>query len=223
MYDAFYIEGTVKLLLEFMDCGSLEDVLKISNKIPETVLAKITKQICLGLNYLHTTTGVVHRDIKPANILINSNGEVKIADFGLVGQKKGDNKQSWETYCGTGIYMSPERIAGQSHSYDSDVWSLGLVIAHLAIGKYPLEIKGMSIWDNSISIEDKSKILKILPENEFSSEMIKFVNDCLKFERSERPKALELLNYDWIVKNENTQPSIKKFIHYNYVEPKKKN
>jgi len=93
MYDAFFREGSIHLIIEFMNCGSLEDVAKTSGSIPESVLSKVSAMMLIGMDYLHTKKGIIHRDIKPANILVNTNGEVKIADFGMAGQKNKFNER----------------------------------------------------------------------------------------------------------------------------------
>jgi serine/threonine protein kinase len=69
----------------------------------------------------------VHRDIKPANILVDVNGTVKIADFGILAELA-NTQAKCKTFVGTALYMSPERIQSQEYSYASDVWSLGLTV-----------------------------------------------------------------------------------------------
>lgn len=79
LFGAFFDEGSVKVILELMDAGSLENIIKIYNlakikpEIDECILAKIALQILCGLAYLHSNNQL-HRDVKPANILINSKG-----------------------------------------------------------------------------------------------------------------------------------------------------
>lgn len=79
---------------------------------------------------------VTHRDIKPANILLNKNGIVKIADFGVSGQME-NSADCMSSWVGTLAYMSPERLQGDSYRSDTDIWSLGIVLSECAIGKYP--------------------------------------------------------------------------------------
>ena len=104
--------------MEHMDAGSLYDVLQYTKRIPEQVLGMITSQFLQGLSYLHKELKVIHRDIKPSNILLNRNGEVKIADFGVSGKMESslDGKTSW---VGTVQYMSPERFNGGKYYYDA--------------------------------------------------------------------------------------------------------
>ena len=86
--------------------------------------------------FLHTTKHQMHRDIKPENILLNSEGQLKLTDFGISKQLE-KTYAITNTFVGTLIYMSPERMGGKNYSYSSDIWSLGLVILELACGKHP--------------------------------------------------------------------------------------
>ncbi|RLO05844.1 hypothetical protein DYB28_001735 [Aphanomyces astaci] len=81
-YGAFLKDSAVALALEYMDGGSLENVVHQLGALPERILANITYQILCGLSYLKSRKRV-HRDIKPSNILLNSKGEVKLTDFGI--------------------------------------------------------------------------------------------------------------------------------------------
>ena len=111
-------EGAVHMVLEYMDCGSLADVLARHGPLPERLLAHILKALIGGLVHLHRELKVVHRDIKPSNILLNQAGQAKLADFGMSGQLATVHSRlaSW---VGTAAYMSPERISGAKHSYEA--------------------------------------------------------------------------------------------------------
>lgn len=76
----------------------------------------------------------MHRDIKPSNILVNSRGSIKLCDFGVSGELINSIA---DTFVGTSTYMAPERIQGEKYTVKSDVWSFGLTIMELAIGKFP--------------------------------------------------------------------------------------
>ena len=89
LYNAFYEEAKVYTVLEFMDGGSVADLVERHKGVglrEERELSKIALQILQGLHYLHKTMHQVHRDLKPANVMLNSKGAVKISDFGISSQ-----------------------------------------------------------------------------------------------------------------------------------------
>lgn len=102
-YGAFYSDGEISICMEYMDAGSLDLILKKAGRIPENILGKITLAVLKGLSYLRDKHAIMHRDVKPSNILVNSNGEIKICDFGVSGQLIDSMANS---FVGTRSYMS---------------------------------------------------------------------------------------------------------------------
>lgn len=213
-YGAFFGEGSVKLVLEYMNLGSLDNVIKkVKNKlssenvnftnspvspfIPEAVLSKITQQMLNGLLHLHKKKRQLHRDIKPANILINTDGLVKLTDFGIA--RSLDNAAGLSnTFVGTKSYMSPERILGEEYSFSSDIWSLGLIVYEMATGQFPYNF-------SKVYIEHVESILKdpepTLPDDGvYSLELQNFITRCLKKNPKERDSVVELCCHPWILK-----------------------
>lgn len=88
-----------------MDVGSLEKVSKVSGTIEEKYLGKITIEVLKGLIYLYEKHRIIHRDIKPSNILLNSEGLIKLCDFGVSGKIESTAKEA-NTFTGTSHYMS---------------------------------------------------------------------------------------------------------------------
>lgn len=84
-YGAYYQpdSGQISIALEYMDGGSLADIVRITKTIPEDVLSAMTQKVLQGMVFLHQEQRMVHRDIKPANLLMNLNGDPKITDFGI--------------------------------------------------------------------------------------------------------------------------------------------
>jgi polo-like kinase 1 len=90
------------------------------------------------MKYLHSHR-VIHRDLKLGNLFLNDKMEIKVGDFGLATKLEFDGERK-RTICGTPNYIAPEVLEGkQGHSYEVDVWSLGVILYTLIIGKPPFE------------------------------------------------------------------------------------
>ncbi|KAH8821068.1 kinase-like domain-containing protein [Xylogone sp. PMI_703] len=136
-YGAFLSDNNdVIMCMEYMDVGSLDRISQQFGPVRVDVLGKIAEATLGGLTYLYTKHHIMHRDIKPSNILVNSRGHIKLCDFGVSGELVNSVA---DTFVGTSTYMAPERIQGQKYTVKSDVWSFGLSVMELAIGKFPFD------------------------------------------------------------------------------------
>ncbi|KAL0058864.1 MAP kinase kinase (MEK) [Marasmius tenuissimus] len=133
-YGAFLQDPNICICMEFMDKKSFDGIYKRTGAIDIDVVGKVAESVLKGLLYLYDEHHIIHRDIKPSNILLNSEGDVKLCDFGVSGELINSLAN---TFVGTSIYMSPERIQGAEYSIRSDVWSLGITIVELAHGRFP--------------------------------------------------------------------------------------
>ena len=126
------------LIMEYMDNGSISDLIKVDSKgLPKPRIAEIIKQILSGLQYLHAHN-VIHRDLKPANILTNKALDTfKITDFGISTQVKENMTTVKRTCAGTPWYMAPEVILDEPYSYGADIWSLCCLCFELFCGARP--------------------------------------------------------------------------------------
>ena len=115
---------------------SLDRISKDFGPVRVDVLGKITVAVLSGLIYLYECHRIMHRDIKPSNVLVNSRGHIKLCDFGVSGELVNSIA---DTFVGTSTYMAPERIQGAQYTIKSDVWSVGLMIMELAIGRFPFD------------------------------------------------------------------------------------
>ncbi|EPT05278.1 hypothetical protein FOMPIDRAFT_1039674 [Fomitopsis schrenkii] len=133
-YGAFISDPNICICMEYMDKGSLDGIYKKIGAIDIDVVAKVALAVLEGLTYLYDVHRIIHRDIKPSNILFNSRGQIKICDFGVSGELINSIA---DTFVGTSTYMSPERIQGAQYTVKSDVWSLGISLIELALGRFP--------------------------------------------------------------------------------------
>ena len=123
------------IVMEFIDGKELKDKIK-SGPISTNETINIAIQIAEGLKAAHKK-GIVHRDIKSSNIMITSDGNVKIMDFGLVKIKGGRELTKIGSIVGTAAYMSPEQARGEEIDFRTDIWSFGIVMYEMLTGKLP--------------------------------------------------------------------------------------
>ncbi|KAF2816554.1 dual specificity mitogen-activated protein kinase [Mytilinidion resinicola] len=196
-YGAFQNDtGDVIMCMEYMDVGSLDWVSKTFGPVRVDVLGKIAEAVLGGLSYLYAAHRIMHRDLKPSNILVNSRGSIKLCDFGVSSELEGSIA---ETFVGTGTYMAPERIQGSRYTVKSDVWSVGLSLMELAIGKFPFgnsdnddEPGGpQGILDllQQIVLEPAPKLPK---SDAFPSILEDMIAKCMLKEPEQRPTPKEL-------------------------------
>ncbi|KEG11326.1 protein kinase [Trypanosoma grayi] len=204
-HEAFFKEGRLYIVLEYMDAGSMADVLRRHPScFNEEMLAYVARELLKGLEHLHASK-MIHRDIKPVNVLANSGGEVKIADFGVAKKFSGGDVETLSSQ-GSVIYMSPERIKAQPYSFSSDIWSVGLTIAECALGMYPFgSIKNNLFELLQVIATGDAKIDWTADGRQHSPELIDFIDQCLR-PLDSRPTATELLHHPFIQKAANVDP-----------------
>lgn len=144
LYCCFVVSSDLWLVMPMMDKGSCYFVLRSLRKmgrihdgegLPEDCIATIMRELLQGLDYIHGQ-GQIHRDVKAGNILLNSEGRVAIADFGVAGwmtEAGARGERQLKTFVGTPCWMAPEvmeQIAGYNEK--ADIWSVGITGAYLA-------------------------------------------------------------------------------------------
>ncbi len=142
VFDSGHTEaGNYYFIMEFVDGVNLRDVLQSGHLEPEKALT-VVPQVCEALQYAHER-GIVHRDIKPENILIDSRGQVKIADFGLAKllnpSSQNENISRVGQRMGTAHYMAPEQVQDATDvDHRADIYSLGVVFYEMLTGELPI-------------------------------------------------------------------------------------
>ncbi len=124
------------LVMDLIDGGTLRELLRERGPMPPHAVAAVLRPICHGLGVAHAA-GLVHRDVKPENVLISDDGEVKIADFGLVRAVAEAGITSTSVILGTAAYLSPEQVGTGESDPRSDVYAVGILAYELLTGRTP--------------------------------------------------------------------------------------
>jgi serine/threonine protein kinase, bacterial len=124
------------LVMELIEGGTLRELLRERGPMPPHAVAAVLRPVLGGLAVAHSA-GLVHRDIKPENVLISDDGDVKIADFGLVRAVAEAKITSTSVILGTAAYLSPEQVSTGDAGPRSDVYSVGILAYELLTGATP--------------------------------------------------------------------------------------
>lgn len=155
--DAVVREDSGHIAMELVMGGDLSRHCTPQTLLPVPDVLQIGFKCCGALEYA-SKQGIVHRDIKPANIMVVSGTEVKIADFGAAFLKRSQVAQT--AAMGSPYYMSPEQIQGRAVTFHSDMYSLGVVLYELLVGRRPF------LAENLEALLDKIVKLDALPPSQ---------------------------------------------------------
>ncbi|KAL0296404.1 UNVERIFIED_CONTAM: Serine/threonine-protein kinase fray2 [Sesamum radiatum] len=138
---SFVVDHNLWVVMPFMAEGSCLHLMKIAypEGFEESAIGSVLKETLKALEYLHRH-GHIHRDVKAGNILMDSDGEVKLADFGVSACMfdRGDRQRSRNTFVGTPCWMAPEVLQpGAGYDFKADIWSFGITALELAHGHAP--------------------------------------------------------------------------------------
>ncbi|CAI9771277.1 unnamed protein product [Fraxinus pennsylvanica] len=210
---SFTVDSRLWVVMPFMSGGSLQSIISSSypDGLSESCISTILKETLCALSYLHGQ-GHLHRDIKAGNILIDSNGSVKLADFGVSASiyesnsSYGSLSPSFSSsmmlsdVAGTPYWMAPEVIRSHTeYSFKADIWSFGITALELAHGRPPLSHLPPS---KSLIMKIAKRIrffdyekTKDVKNKKFSKSFKDMVGLCLDQDPSKRPSAENLLKH----------------------------
>jgi serine/threonine protein kinase len=137
VYDVGQDHGTIYIAMEFLEGRPLDEAIR-DDSLQIKKIGSIGAQIAEALDYAHRK-GVIHRDIKPSNIILNSDGRIKITDFGVaqIEDLLTLHQTQAGAIIGTPVYMPPEQVNGQSVDGRSDLYALGVILYELLTGAKP--------------------------------------------------------------------------------------
>ncbi|CAH3162067.1 unnamed protein product, partial [Porites evermanni] len=199
MYEAYYHENKLWMMLEFCSGGALDDlILELERGLTEEQIRIVCKQMFECLHFLHTHK-VIHRDLKAGNLLLTNDGNIKLADFGVSAKNK-KTVQRRTTFIGTPYWMAPEVIVTETckddpYDYKADIWSAGITLIELAEMQPP--------YHDMHPMRVLFKIPKADPpllqfKNRWSNDFHDFLSRCVVKSAEMRSSAAELLEHPFI-------------------------
>jgi cell cycle serine/threonine-protein kinase CDC5/MSD2 len=191
--DCFEDETNVYILLEICPNQSLMDMLKKRKRFTEPEAKYFITQIIGAVTYMHDRR-VIHRDLKLGNIFLDEDMNAKIGDFGLATLLASSYDRK-KTICGTPNYIAPEILYGKEHghSYEVDIWSIGIILYAMLFGKPPFQSKDVDVIYERIKKNDYK-----FPEDADVSPLAKdLISSILNVDPEKRPSLSDILEHEF--------------------------
>ena len=187
VYDFNNDEGVYYMVLEFIPGETLHDrmsrVINTGRQFSIQDALKFTINICDAVGYAHQR-GMVHRDIKPANIMLDTQGQAILMDFGIVKILGGDSHTSTGAVVGTARYMSPEIIRGEVADHRSDIYSLGVTLYEMLSGRPPF-VADSAMTLMMMHLNDPVPDVRDF-RTDVRPELVEILEKCLAKDRNDR-------------------------------------
>nr|CDS32325.1 serine:threonine protein kinase [Hymenolepis microstoma] len=184
-------DEVICLVQEYANGGEIFDYLVAHGKMHEKEARAKFRQLVSAIDYCHSKN-IVHRDLKAENILLDSDLNVKVADFGLANTFVPDQKLT--TFCGSPPYAAPELFLGiRYHGPGVDVWSMGVLLFTLVVGHLPFDATDLR--------ELRTKILTVrynLSKGEVSSDLLALLKKMLVLDPRDRYSLRAIMNDRWL-------------------------
>lgn len=136
LYSYLVWEGRAVMVMEFIEGETLQQMIARRGPVPSEIAVPLFKQALLGVGAAHRR-GIVHRDIKPANIMVNSDGLIKVMDFGIAKVLGVDGRTRTNLRMGTAWYMAPEQVLNRKVDARTDIYALGVTLYEILSGQVP--------------------------------------------------------------------------------------
>eukprot|EP00158_Paraphelidium_tribonemae_P006360 Partr_v1_DN27787_c0_g1_i4_m67222 putative ste20-related kinase adaptor len=194
---SFVVGSKLYIVTPFLSAGSCLDIMKSSfpDGLDEASICCILKQALQGLEYLHRNN-LIHRDVKAGNLLMDEDGTVKLADFGVSSSlHDSDRNGIRKTFVGTPCWIAPEVVQQTGHNSKADIWSFGITALELAHGrapfaKYPpMKVLLMTLQNDPPTLDRNNA------HGKFTKVFKEMIDSCLQKDPTRRPTAEKLLTH----------------------------
>lgn len=186
-FDVDQLKGHPYFVCEFMDGGSLKDLLKEKGRLEPGEAHRIIVAVLKGLEACHRSA-ILHRDVKPGNILLTAGGQVKIADLGLAVHRESEDTilTLHGQVMGTLLYAAPEQLLGEEATAAADVFSAAVVLHEMLAGRPPLDVTSIARAIVELQEGKRTPLAALLPEH--LRPIASVVDHALAYSPDDRPK-----------------------------------
>ncbi|KAI9020677.1 kinase-like domain-containing protein [Phycomyces nitens] len=197
VHGSFVNGSKLYIVTPYLTGGSCLDIMKTSypEGLDEISIATILKQALEGIAYMHKN-GHIHRDVKAGNLLMDEDGTVLLADFGVSSSLMETGERGMrKTFVGTPCWMAPEVMEQASYDYKADIWSFGITSIELATGHAPFaKHPPLKVLMMTLS-NDPPTLSRETTKNKFSKTFKEMIDTCLNKDPTKRPSAERLLQH----------------------------
>ncbi|KAI3638882.1 hypothetical protein MIR68_003380 [Amoeboaphelidium protococcarum] len=197
---SFVVESKLYIVTPLCYAGSCLDIMKcaFTDGLDEGAISCILKQALQGLEYLHKT-GLIHRDVKSGNLLMEEDGTVRLADFGVSASlyDVGDRGKLRKTFVGTPCWISPEIVQQTGYNQKTDIWSFGITALELAHGRAPfskfppMKVLMMTLQNDPPTLDRNNS------KRKFTRTFKDMIDSCLIKDPAKRPSSDKLLQHSF--------------------------
>jgi serine/threonine protein kinase len=184
------------IICEYAANRDLLSLIKEFHPLSIKTIQKFTKEVTRALEYIHMK-GIIHRDLKCENILIDTESNVKLSDFGLSCLKENRKKN----FAGSPYWTAPEVFAGKELTSAVDIWSLGCTVVEMITGTPPWSSLAKNVKELVKAIS-KPDAFPVIPKT--GPVLLDFLKKCFESDAKCRPSASELLNHEFLQQGEVT-------------------
>ncbi len=181
VYDVGEDNGKYFIVMEYVDGKTLKSLIKKRGALTLPEVVDIMLQLTLAIGTAHASY-IIHRDIKPQNVIILEDGRVKIMDFGIAAQLNSNELTQTNSVMGTVYYLPPEQANGHAATIKSDIYSLGILMYELVVGKVPF--KG----DSPVEVAIKQMREAIPDLTEYNPELPQSIENIILKACAKNPK-----------------------------------
>ncbi|MGQ0505479.1 MAG: serine/threonine protein kinase [Myxococcaceae bacterium] len=197
--------GSIFIVMEYLSGADLRRIVQQEANeqklVPLGVAAWVAAQVCAGLHYAHTSSGVdgkrmevVHRDISPQNVMVGLDGQVRLVDFGIAKASAVMERSKPGVIKGKFLYLSPEQVTQQSVDHRADLFAMGTMLFEITTGKSPFARGSTEGIIYAIRTENPPAPASIRPG--FPPELARIILKCLRKEREDRYQDADELRRD---------------------------